>query len=85
MVKSIKFNRFQTMNFKSLLIFLALVFSSPSWAEADSSNLSTLETTAPSEVSPTPDQQWKSDIGLIINKAYELTGCLLYTSDAADE
>jgi len=74
MVKSIKFNRFQTMNFKALLIFLALVFSSPSWAEADSSNLSTLETTAPSEVSPTPDQQWKSDIGLIINKAYELTG-----------
>ena len=55
------------MNFKALLIFLALVFSSPSWAEADSSNLSTLETTAPSEVSPTPDQQWKSDIGLIIN------------------
>lgn len=62
------------MNFKALLIFLALVFSSPSWAETDSLNLSTLETIAPSEVSPAPDQQWKSDIGLIINKAYELTG-----------
>jgi cell wall-associated NlpC family hydrolase len=74
MVKSIKFNRFQTMNFKALLIFLVLVFSSPSWAEVDSSNLSALDTTPPSEVSPTPDQPWKSDIGLIINKAYELTG-----------
>jgi cell wall-associated NlpC family hydrolase len=74
MVKSIKFNRFQTMNFKALLIFLVLVFSSPSWAEVDSSNLSALDTTTPSEVSPTPDQPWKSDIGLIINKAYELTG-----------
>lgn len=62
------------MNFKALLIFLALIFSSPSWAEGDSSNLSVLETNAPSELSPTPDQPWKSDIGLIINKAYELTG-----------
>ena len=62
------------MNLKALLIFLALIFSSPSWAEADSSNLSVLETNAPSELSPTPDQPWKSDIGLIINKAYELTG-----------
>ncbi|MCX7191424.1 MAG: C40 family peptidase [Candidatus Methylopumilus sp.] len=62
------------MNFKALLIFLVLVFSSPSWAEVESSNLSALYTTPPSEVSPTPDQPWKSDIGLIINKAYELTG-----------
>jgi hypothetical protein len=74
MVKSPKFNRFQTMNFKALLIFLALAFSSPSWAEVDSLNLSTLETAALSEVMPEPQQQWKSDIGLIINKAYELTG-----------
>ena len=62
------------MNFKALLIFLALAFSSPSWAEADSSNLSALDTDALSEVIPEPQQQWKSDIGLIINKAYELTG-----------
>ena len=62
------------MNFKALLIFLALAFSSPSWAEVDSLNLSALETAALSEVMPEPQQQWKSDIGLIINKAYELTG-----------
>ena len=74
MVKSPKFNRFQTMNFKALLIFLALAFSIPSWAEVDSSNLSALDTAALSEVIPEPQQQWKSDIGLIINKAYELTG-----------
>ncbi len=74
MVKSLKINRFQTMNFKALLIFLALAFSIPSWAEVDSSNLSALDTAALSEVIPEPQQQWKSDIGLIINKAYELTG-----------
>lgn len=62
------------MNFKALLIFLALAFSIPSWAEVDSSNLSALDTAALSEVIPEPQQQWKSDIGLIINKAYELTG-----------
>lgn len=62
------------MNFKALLIFLALAFSIPSWAEVDSSNLSALDTAALSEVIPEPQQQWKSDIGPIINKAYELTG-----------
>ena len=74
MVKSLKFTHFQTMNFKALLIFLILVFSSPSWAEVDSSNLSSLDTSPLTEVTQTADQQWKSDIALIIDKAYELTG-----------
>ena len=74
MVKSLKFTHFQTMNFKALLIFLVLAFSSPSWAEVDSSNLTALDTISLSEVTPATDQQWKSDIALIINKAYELTG-----------
>ena len=62
------------MNFKALLIFLVLAFSNLSWAEVDSSNLTALDTISLSEVTPAPDQQWKSDIALIINKAYELTG-----------
>ena len=62
------------MNFKALLIFLVLTFSNLSWAEVDSSNLTALDTISLSEVTPAPDQQWKSDIALIINKAYELTG-----------
>ena len=62
------------MNFKALLIFLVLTFSSPSWAEVDSSNLSDLDPTSLSEVTPAADQQWKSDISRIIDKAYELTG-----------
>ncbi|MFM8490342.1 MAG: hypothetical protein ACKN9X_00175, partial [Candidatus Methylopumilus sp.] len=62
------------MNFKALLIFVAIVFSSPSWAEADSLNLDASGTASPSEVSPAADQQWKRDIALIIDKAYELTG-----------
>jgi len=74
MVKSHKFTHFQTMNLKALLIFLVLAFSSPSWAEVDSSNLSALDTISVSEVTPAADQQWKSDISLIIDKAYELTG-----------
>ncbi|MGI9130248.1 MAG: C40 family peptidase [Candidatus Methylopumilus sp.] len=62
------------MNFKALLIFLVLAFSNPSWAEVDLSNLSDLDTISLSEVTPAADQQWKSDIALIIDKAYELTG-----------
>ena len=62
------------MNFKALLIFVAIVFSSPSWAEIDSLNLDASGTASPSEVSPAADQQWKRDIALIIDKAYELTG-----------
>ncbi|MFM8232709.1 MAG: C40 family peptidase [Candidatus Methylopumilus sp.] len=62
------------MNFKALLIFVAIVFSSPSWAETDSLNLDASGTASPSEVSPAADQQWKRDIALIIDKAYELTG-----------
>ena len=62
------------MNFKALLIFLILVFSSPSWAEVDLSNLSSLDASPLTEVTQTADQQWKSDIALIIDKAYELTG-----------
>ena len=62
------------MNFKALLIFLVLAFSSQSWAEVDSSNLSDLDPTSLSEVTPAADQQWKSDISRIIDKAYELTG-----------
>ena len=74
MVKSLKFTRFQTMNFKALLIFLPLAFSIPSWAEPDPLNLNTIDTSSPSEVLPVAGQQWKNDIGLIIDKAYELTG-----------
>jgi len=62
------------MNSKTLLIFVAITFSSPSWAETDSLNLSTSDTASQSEVSTVADQQWKSDIALIIDKAYELTG-----------
>ena len=62
------------MNFKALLIFLVLAFSNPSWAEVDLSNLSDLDTISLSEVTPAADQQWKSDIARIIDKAYELTG-----------
>jgi cell wall-associated NlpC family hydrolase len=74
MVKSRKFTHFQTMNFKALFIFLILVFSSPSWAEVDSSNLSALDTAPSAEVTQAAEQQWKSNIALIIDKAYELTG-----------
>jgi cell wall-associated NlpC family hydrolase len=74
MIKSQKFTHFQTMNFKALLIFVAITFSSPSWAEADSLNLSASDTASQSELPPAVDQQWKSDIALIIDKAYELTG-----------
>jgi len=62
------------MNFKALIIFLTIAFSSPSWAETDLLNLSALETEPLSEVTPEDSQQWKSDITLIIDKAYELTG-----------
>ncbi len=62
------------MNFKALLIFVAIAFSSPSWAETDSLNLDASDTASQSEVSPSADQQWKSDFALIIDKAYELTG-----------
>ncbi|HEY9322611.1 MAG TPA: C40 family peptidase [Candidatus Methylopumilus sp.] len=74
MIKFQKLTYFQTMNFKALLIFVAIVFSSPSWAETDSLNLDASGTASPSEVSPAADQQWKRDIALIIDKAYELTG-----------
>ncbi len=74
MIKSQQFTHFQTMNFKALLIFVAIAFSSPSWAETDSLNLDASDTASQSEVSPAADQQWKSDIALIIDKAYELTG-----------
>jgi len=74
MIKFQKLTYFQTMNFKALLIFVAIVFSSPSWAETDSLNLDASDTASPSEVSPAADQQWKRDIALIIDKAYELTG-----------
>ena len=74
MIKFQQLTYFQTMNFKALLIFVAIVFSSPSWAETDSLNLDASGTASPSEVSPAADQQWKRDIALIIDKAYELTG-----------
>lgn len=74
MIKFQKLTYFQTMNFKALLIFVAIVFSSPSWSETDSLNLDASGTASPSEVSPAADQQWKRDIALIIDKAYELTG-----------
>jgi len=62
------------MNFKALLILLILSFSSPSWAEVDSINLSNQEIVVPSELTPTTDKQWANKISLIIDKAYELTG-----------
>lgn len=62
------------MNIKALFIFLVVAFSSPSWAEVDSSNLNDLNTILSSELMSAPDQQWKSDIARIIYKAYELTG-----------
>jgi len=62
------------MNFKALLILLILSFSSPSWAEVDSINLSSQEIVVPSELTPTTDKQWANKIPLIIDKAYELTG-----------
>jgi cell wall-associated NlpC family hydrolase len=74
MIKSMKLTHFQTMNFKTLLIFLALIFPGSSWAEVDSSNLSALDTAPLADVPQAADQQWKSDIVLIIDKAYELTG-----------
>ncbi len=74
MIKFQKLTYFQTMNFKALLIFVAIAFSSPSWGETDSLNLDASDTASQSEVSPSADQQWKSDFALIIDKAYELTG-----------
>jgi len=74
MVKSLKLLNSIFMNFKTLLIFLVFVFSNPSWAETDLSNLNALETAPLSEINPEDNQQWKSDIALIIDKAYELTG-----------
>lgn len=62
------------MNFKALLILLALTFSSPSWVEANSNNFSTQEISISSDVTAVADQQWTNDIALIIDKAYELTG-----------
>lgn len=62
------------MNFKALLILLILSFSSPSWAEVDSINLSSQEIVVPSELTPRTDKQWANKIPLIIGKAYELTG-----------
>jgi cell wall-associated NlpC family hydrolase len=74
MIKFHKLTHFQTMNFKALLIYVTIAFSSPSWAETDSLNLDASGTASQLEVSPAADQQWKSNIALIIDKAYELTG-----------
>jgi len=38
------------MNFKALLIFVAIAFSSPSWAETDSLNLDASDTASQLEV-----------------------------------
>jgi cell wall-associated NlpC family hydrolase len=62
------------MSFKALLIFLAITFSRLTCADVDSSNLNALDTSSLSEVTLAADQQWKSNIALIIDKAYELTG-----------
>ncbi len=62
------------MNFKALFILLILAFSSPSWADVISTNLSSQEAAVTSELAPLVDKQWTSNIPLIIDKAYELTG-----------
>lgn len=62
------------MNFKVLLILVVLLFSSSSWAETDSLNLSNSDAPSVIEEEVVKNQKWVNDISLIIEKAYELTG-----------